>query len=183
MLNLFFFFFSLSTAYSGSVCLPKGWELSWTFTTSDTIEFVLNLPESISPKYQWVGIGFKYLTDEKRSMTGSDMNNIILGSNPVDSYAECNCIPTKDTDLSGTDDTRNAYYDTSNLKYTWERPLDSGDSYDKVYKKDEELELLWACGKVVSGIQVRHMVPDRGTISITLSEDFRLPCSDPIDLS
>lgn len=180
MLHILFF---LYTVHSGSVCLPKGWELSWTFTTSSTIQFTLTLPESISPKYQWVGIGFKYSSDEKNSMVGADINNIILGSNPIDSYAQCNCMPTADTELSGTDDTKNAYYDISNLIYTWERPIDSGDSYDKIYKKDEELNLLWACGKVISGIQMRHMVPDRGTISIILSENFNLPCSDPIDLS
>ena len=161
---------------AGEVCLPKGWVLTWDFSGTGTIDFTLTIDQHSWLTYQWVGIGFKY-TDEEEGMTGADINNIILNEMPEDRFAEYNGMPVPDIEYDGgQDNIQNASLD--NLVYSWSRPVDSGDGYDKIYVQDAEMRVLWACGKVMNGVQMKHMVGDRDVTTVVLSNDYSSDCAD-----
>ena len=174
-MTIFLFLSLLFLFHAGEVCLPKTWVLSWTYPDDSTIEFVLLLDEATWVDYEWVGIGFKY-PEEMTGMTGADMTNIILNELPTDRYSDFNEVPELDIDLGGTDDVVEPTVE--GLGYTWKRPIDSGDQYDKVYVVGANLRLLWACGQVDGGVQVKHLDYDRGTVDIVLSEEFYHGCEE-----
>ena len=56
--------------------------------------------------------------------------------------------------------------------------MDSGDGYDKNYVEDAEISVLWACGKVLNGVEVKHADSDRDVTTVVLSENYSSGCSD-----
>ena len=166
----------LALGLAGQVCLPKGWVLTWDFPSTSTIEFSLTIDQYTWTNYQWVGIGFKY-PDEEEGKVGADINNIILNEMPGDSFAEHNGAPVPDIELPGGEDNI-LNPSLQDMVYSWSRPVDSGDGYDKVYVEDAEISVLWACGKVLNGVQVKHTDSDRDATTVVLSEDYSSGCSD-----
>lgn len=168
--------------YAATICLPKGWKFSWTFSSTDEISFTLKLAQETLDSYQWVGVGFRSTGNENSGMTGADIINILTGPEVLDSYATCNCQPTKDTELSGEDNLSNVSYDQELLEYRWTKPINSQDPNDMIYTQDSFAYLLWACGKIKDGVQLRHLVPDRGIVKVQLSENYTKDCEEIIEL-
>lgn len=166
---------------AGEICLPKGWKLEWSFPGDGNIEFVLDIDQHTWSSYGWVGIGMKY-PDEIAGMEGADINNIILDTMPEDRYAEYNGMPTPDvefddgTGINGVNNILEPRLD--GYVYTWKRPINSGDLFDKIYTEGEKMRLLWACGQVLGDVQMKHMVSDRDVADIELSEDFSIGCDE-----
>ncbi|OMJ82536.1 hypothetical protein SteCoe_16768 [Stentor coeruleus] len=175
-MKLFILCSVISLALSGRVCLPKSWILEWSFPDDSHIDFSLTLDSQTLSSYDWVGIGFKYITDGD-GMDKADINNFFLTSIPVDSYALISAQPCLDTYFGGTEDILNAVYDSTTLVYTWTREIDSGDIYDKVYTEGCSMKLLWACGMVDAyGEQLMHLDDDKEMIDIILSADYDYGC-------
>lgn len=171
--------FLITVCLSGRVCLKKGWVLEWSYSDGVNIDFVLTLTEDTWNSYGWVGIGFQYVDEENEGMENADINNFILGSNPTDNFADESGLPPPDTDFGATDNILNPVLDQANYRYTWSRPIDSQDGkYDKIYTKDSELIILWACGQMSSGTQIKHLTSNRDKFTITLSEDANIDCTD-----
>ena len=116
-------------------------------------------------------------------MTGADLVNIVLGSQIIDAYAECECEPTDDFDLLGQHDLQDFKYNEDYFIYSWTRDVDSGDKYDLVYRPESRLKVLWAAGKIVSGVQLKHGKNNFGTAGIVLSDSFDGDCAELINLS
>lgn len=160
---------------AGEACLPKGWVLKWVFPDEETIEFSLEIDADTWDNYGWVGIGFKY-PDDASAMIGADINNFILNELPTDRYAVINGLPSLDIDIGGTNDISDASLD--GYTYTWKRPVNSGDEFDKVYIKNDPMRVLWACGQVDGVVQKKHDGDDRDTLDIVLSDDFEISCDE-----
>ena len=173
----------LISVQSGYVCLPKSWHLSWRFTSSRQISFSLQLNQQTISSFDWVGIGFKYEDDPRPGMTGADLVSIQLGSELKDAYAECECEPTYDEDLLGTQNLQDFKYNENYFIYSWTREIDSGDKYDLVYRPESKLIVLWAAGKTVSGVQLKHAKNNYGSTRIVLRDSFESDCEELINLS
>lgn len=170
----------LSFVQAGKVCLPKGWVLEWTFPTTTTVAFKLALDEDTSANYGWAGIGFKY-TQDYPGMIGADIANLIFEGDRTDRFSIINGLPELDIDLGGTDDLVNLIgeFQDNAWVFTWTRPVNSGDEYDKIYTIGDDYILLWACGLVSEeGIQLKHFTGDRSLVPITLTADFEFDCEE-----
>lgn len=163
-------------ASAGKVCLPKDWVLEWTWPSQDLISFTLKLNSLTWEKYNWVGIGFKS-SEDGAGMTGADINNFVLGKSLTDRHALSNRLPKLDTELGGNDNIFFNSLDLEQFTYTWTRPVSTLEDFDKNYYKGACFKLLWACGKMMGEVQMKHFSNDRGILEISLSEDFSIGCS------
>jgi hypothetical protein len=180
-MSLFLLSFLISVNAS-FVCLSKNWVLSWKFS-GNLINFSLQLNQDIANQFEWVGLGFKEANDRRPGMIGADLVNIFIGAEPVDAYAECDCEPTEDEDLLTSNDLKKITFNRDYFIYSWNREVDTGDLYDLVLKKDLEVKVLWAAGKVVAGVQLKHDKNDYGVIQVKLSDHFESDCQEVINLS
>lgn len=160
----------------GRVNLGKDQTLTWSFPNPNTVHFELWVPDALSAGYGWTGLGFKDLKDGT-SMKKSDIVSIYLVNDRVeDAYAVKNGKPQADVAYGTTDDIQEfpVRQDSGYRVYGWDRVLDTGDAkYDHDFVKDETIYVLWACGQLnAEGQQMKHRTPDRGTVTIILSEDF-----------
>lgn len=163
----------LKGCFAGFVCLENDWVLEWTFASEDLVKFDLKLTSKTLSKFQWVAVGFKYPDD---TIINTDIVKIVIGEDPVDAYARCDCAPETDISLNGEDNIIQPVYDEAEMKYSWIKPVNALEEYDKFYRKDSEMKVIWASGKIIRGIMMKHMVPDRGSTYIVLSEDFAKDC-------
>ena len=125
---LFLFYSLLAVCQGGSAELPKDLSFSWSFPSTDQIEFCFNVPEKITTDYGWVGLGFKTIEDGN-SMKNGDIVNIIFGHPVVDSYSKGNGTPKSDVEEGGTEDILGTFTESQADGYTvykWTRPLDTG---------------------------------------------------------
>lgn len=171
-----------SVALAGRVCLDNGWDIVWTFTDDDVLSLKVSMSEVEFEEYGWFGIGFK-LPSEGSGMHNSDISNIIfhetdMGSDFHDTWAETNGLPTNDVLLGGTDDISQAVSDEEDEMhtFTWNRPVNSGDIFDKLYEEGGNYKLLWAIGYMEGGIQVIHEAGNYGVVDIVLNDDFEYGC-------
>lgn len=172
--NMKYILFLFFHALAGTYCLPNGWVLDWFFTPDDLITFKLTLTQTTLDKFQWVAVGFKYPTD---TIINTDIVKMNIQDKPIDMYAQCDCAPEADVDLNGKDNIVDPTWDAELMQYTWAKPVSSEEEYDKFYKKDSDMVLIYASGKVINGIMMKHMVPDRGRVTLTLSDDFIGACA------
>lgn len=168
----------LGIALSGRICLEKDWTLEWSFPDEENINFKLILDQETLDLFGWVGIGFKF-PDEGSGMAGADINNFILANLPTDRYADSDSLPDLDEDLGGSNHIIDPVWDAATLTYSWSRPVNSGDIYDKEYIKDAEYKLLWAAGMMIGETQMKHFSDDRAMEDIILSDDFEDGCEEP----
>ena len=176
IMNYFLIAFVFQAALAGKVCIPKHWTFEWWQFEEGFIQFTLYLYQETYDNYGWVGIGFQY-PDDGAGMTNSDLVNIFLGSTPEDFYSAYSGMPRADVELGGNSNLKDIIYDEHSLVYSWKRPIDSHDfKFDKVYQKDSNMTLLWACGTVTEGHQDKHAKEDHGKIDITLSYEFLHDC-------
>ena len=175
---IFLTFVTLGLA--GRICLPKGWVLQWTFPKDDKVSFKLTLDDATTANFGWAGIGFKYFGESSPAMKGADIANFIFDDKMTDRYAVTNGLPELDIELGGEDDLINtvAELEDDHYVFRWTRKVDSQDKFDKVYTVGNDYTLLWACGDVVDGIQMKHFTTNRSTAIITLSDDFDKDCED-----
>ncbi|OMJ76965.1 hypothetical protein SteCoe_23551 [Stentor coeruleus] len=163
----------------GKVCLPKGWVLEWTFPTLKEIGFKLTLDADTSANFGWVGVGFKYESEAGIAMVGADITNIIFDDTFSDRVALTNGMPDEDKKYKGTDDLYglSSTFEDGIRTFTWVRPANSGDDKDKIYTIGKVYKLLWACGDVIDGIQMKHFTVDRDVTLLTLDAGFEGGCS------
>lgn len=166
-------------AFAGRVCLPKGWIFEWTIFRDNEIGFKLTLDEYTCKHYGWVGIGLK-LSSEAVGMINSDIANLIFNGEKTDRFAYTNGMPALDTDLGGTEDLLNPTESEENglFVFSWTKKLNTGDEYDAVYIEGESYNLLWACGDMHDGVQLKHFTVDRDRTIITLSQDYDSGCEE-----
>lgn len=167
----------------GKVCLPKGWVFEWTFPTLEEVGFKLTLDADTSENYGWVGVGLKYEDEAGVAMIGADIANIIFDNIFTDRIALTNGMPDEDIKYGGTEDLHvtTATYVDGIRTFSWVRPTNSGDQYDKIYTFGKVYKLLWARGDVIDGIQMKHFTVDRDVTLITLDTDFEGGCSSEED--
>ncbi|OMJ83847.1 hypothetical protein SteCoe_15148 [Stentor coeruleus] len=165
----------LIQAFSGRICLSIGWTLEWSFPDSSNIDFKLILISDTIDNFGWVGIGLKY-DEEEIGMANADITNFILTDLPTDQYSESNSEPIYDIDIGGNENIINPLYDKKTFTYTWTRPINSGDIYDKEHIENDSYQLLWACGQMSEDIPLKHERENRDTVNIELSEEFDKDC-------
>ena len=169
----------LVCSLGGKVCLPKGWILEWTFYRTSEIGFKLTIDEHTWENYGWVGIGIKEASAAV-GMVGSDITNIIIGGEKTDRFSTVNGLPQLDVELGGTDDILNPTerFENGQHGFTWTKKMDTLDRYDTLYVQGRDYNLLWACGDVMNGVQMKHFTVDRDRLIITLDEDYEKDCED-----
>ena len=50
------------------------------------------------------------------------------------------------------------------------------DGFDKTYERGRNIRILWAAGKMMGDVQMKHFTNDRGIVDAILSNDFELGC-------
>ena len=179
-MNFILFSLLVTASFAGSMCLGKGWVLSWAFNGGGYVDFTLALTADTFENYGWAGIGFKQ-SDDTAGMRKSDIVAFVFSEEVTDRYALGDQEPDFDVDLGGTDDVTSVTFDQSTYTYTWQKPMFSPDPCefcDRDYIQDYEYSLLWACGQYLDGVMEKHDMTDRELILITLSDDFNSPCTD-----
>ena len=166
-----------STAFGlSTVQLPKDLLLSWDFVQDNLIEFSFSIPEEVLAKSDYAGVGFK-TTDEGRTMADADIVFIYLDSDQVlDSWAFTNDVPAVDTAIGGTEDcmASSCWAQGTSKVCSWQRTLNTGDEYDKLFTEGESYTLLWAVGDLdEAGVPMHHHRKDKGMETIQLIRDFQ----------
>ena len=160
----------------GVVYLPNGMLLSWKLDRPNYVSFELRVPQDVYDSFGYAGLGFKY-PDDISGMYYADLINIKFREPIEDCYGTKNTVPRPDKSLGGTSDLENARTDVTadGIKAMWDRKLVTGDcDNDMEFVVGDEYRLLWAIGYMdeVTGEQLRHTTKDRGTLSITLTDDY-----------
>jgi hypothetical protein len=138
----------------------------------------LEITQITIDEFDWVAIGFKTLDNPSLAVKGADVVNIFFGSDPVDSYAECDCAPTMDETLKSTNDLTDVSYFQDHLTYVWTREMITGDKYDVQLEEGAEYKVLFASGIITDGVQIGHGLDDCGLVNVHLTNDFYFGCGD-----
>ena len=166
----------LVTSKAGTEQL-EGATLTWTFDGDDSINFNLTVESSITNEYGWYGVALRE-DGTGHYMGGADFAVLMVEDKEIkDMYAPDNVRPSSDTQ----DNFSPAEVDTNSDGITaiWTRSLSGdGSSEDLALTQNTTYTVLWAYGKMESGVMQKHESSTRGYGSLKLSEDYSDDGSD-----
>jgi len=166
----------LVTSKAGTEQL-EGATLTWTFNGDDSITFNLTVESSITNEYGWYGVALRE-DGTGHYMGGADFSVLMVGDKEIkDMYASDNVRPSSDNqdNFSSTEVDTNS----DGITAIWTRSLSGdGSSEDLALTQNTTYTVLWAYGKMESGVMQKHESSTRGYGSLKLSEDYSDDGSD-----
>ncbi|CAG9322930.1 unnamed protein product [Blepharisma stoltei] len=160
----------------GTIHLPRNQMLYWSFPDENSVKFEYHCPMSLmEDDYDWVGIGFKDIMDGG-DMRNADIVMINLHDGRIDDYwSFMNSKPESDIKLGGLDSLAEKSVNAVDKykMFSWSKPLNTGDKYDKMLAKNAKMNFIWAYGRINSqGNPKKHLDENKGSWEIVLSEDY-----------